>query len=722
MIPDDYLNDLKSRLASQAEDVCRHLLNGGKRVGNRWLVGGADGGPGKSMNVELKGDKVGLWRDAATGEGGDLLTLWQINQGLSFPEAVATAASFAGMLPPDTRETAPKLTHLTPASYTYDEPEAPKPAIEPLPPHNPNATQPRASTSTDWEKAVANFSEEHAAKLCEWRGFSPDFVKWLHKQELIGVHGGCFAFPVHDAKGNVTRIHYRLEKGWAYHPKGGGDSAPLVIGNPIHATHTLAFESQWDALAVLDKLDAHNPENQGIYAAYITRGATSNTNLSKLAVPHLIAFPQNDPPEKKSKTTGRTPAEEWLHKLQTTRHPVTDFLVAEIPDEHKDANDWIREEKPDRHAVFQRLIEGAENPAMRGVYETKDLFKVDTSDDPDSLIGYANRFLGKGGSWLWVGPSGIGKSTLIASFLIHAAAGVAWFGITFRRPLRIVVIQAENDRGDLAEMVRGAINASELNPDQCELAMKNIRWVHETERVGQPFCERVGSLILSTASDVVCVDPLLSYIGDDISQQKVASQFLRNGLQPILKRTGAIALVCHHTGKTPKDSGSYKGWNDSDFSYLGIGSSDLTNWARAIATFTPHGSNTGIYRFLLAKRGSRAGLRDMTTGERTNAIYLTHSGRGQGWTQCEAPEIEEKPRNGGRTPKLRDEDVIAAFKQATSPLRKDRLIAQLGTVHQVSPKTARDTVSRLLLANVLKLDSTSPRDGGGNAYEWISLQ
>ncbi len=367
------------------------------------------------------------------------------------------------------------------------------------------------------------------------------------------------------------------------------------------------------------------------------------------------------------------------------------------------------------------MIDGAENPAMRGVYETKDLFNVDTSDDPDSLIGYANRFLGRGGSWLWVGPSGIGKSTLLASFLIHAAAGVAWLGITFRRPLRIVVIQAENDRGDLAEMVRGAINASELNPDQCELAMVNIRWVHETERTGQPFCERVESLILSTASDVVCVDPLLSYIGDDISQQKVASQFLRNGLQPILKRTGAIALVVHHTGKIPKDSGSYKGWNDSDFSYLGIGSSDLTNWARAIATFTLHGANTGIYRFLLAKRGNRAGLRDMTTGERTNAIYLTHSGRGQGWAQCEAPVIEEKPRNGGRTPKLRDEDVIAAFKGTTSPLRKDRLIAQLGIIHRVSPRTARETVSGLLLANVLKLDSTSPRTGGGNPYEWISL-
>ena len=718
MIPEDYLNDVNQRLADRAEDVCRHLLAGGKRKGKRWVCGGIEGGPGQSMNVELEGGKAGVWHDAATGEAGNLLQLWEVNRGVKFPEAVAEAAGFMGMLPPDTREAAPKLT-MNPANYSYEEPPEPeevKPKTEPPPAYKENATR----NALDWEQCVKNFSDEHAAELCKWRGFSPEFVAWVKKEKLIGVHSGCFAFPVHDAKGNVTRIHYRLEKGWAYHPKGGGDNAPLIIGNPIHATYTLAFESQWDALAILDKLHAHDPENIGIYSAYITRGATSNTNLSKIAIPRLIAFPQNDPPEKASKTTGRTPAEEWLHKLQTTKHQLTEFLVAETPEGHKDANDWIREEKPDHSYVFRRMIEGAENPALKGVFETDEVLAINVEDDPNSLIGPKRRFLNKGGSWVWVGPSGIGKSTLVASFLLHAGCGVTWYGMTFRRPLRIVVIQAENDLGDLAEMIRGAIAASDLTPEQQAMARRNIRWCHETEKTGEGFCQRVESLIWETKADLVCIDPLLSYVGDDISSQKVASQFLRNWLQPVLKRTGAIALAIHHTGKTSKDPASMKGWSDSDFAYLGLGSSELTNWARAISVFMPYGANSGIFRFLTAKRGNRSGLRD-TSGEFTTSIFLEHSGQGQGWSQCAAPEIEEKPRGAGRKPKLCDDDIFKAFEGTSQPLRKDRLVAQIATDHKVGPKTVRDAVSRLLLAGKIHRIETTPREGGGTAHEWISL-
>ncbi len=264
MIPDAYLEDLKLRLATQPEDVCRRLLPGGKRNGSRWVCGGVDGGAGKSMYVDLEGGTAGLWRDAATGEGGDLLKLWQDNQGCTFPEAVAAAASFCGMLPPDTREAAPDLDKIDSSNFTYEPPSKPdetppSPNKEDLPDYNPNAgrDQPQGIAG-EWRKAVKALTAEHKSKLAEWRGFSPEFIDWMHRQELIGVHNGCFAFPVHDGNGKVVRIHYRLERSWAYHPK-GGDSAPLVIGNPIHATHTLAFESQWDALAILDRLNAHLP-------------------------------------------------------------------------------------------------------------------------------------------------------------------------------------------------------------------------------------------------------------------------------------------------------------------------------------------------------------------------------------------------------------------------------------------------------------------------------
>lgn len=712
MIPEDYLNDLNSRLSSQAEDVCRHLLTGGKRKGKRWICGGVDGGAGQSMNVELLGGKAGLWRDAATAEGGTLLDLWMANQGLKFPEAVAAAASFAGMLPPDTRESAPKLTVLSPASYTYEEPpapESPKSADEALPKYNPNATA-RPAASTDWDRAVAAFTEEHAAKLCEWRGFSPEFVKWLHGQELIGIHNGCYALPVHNTKGTVTRIHYRLEKHWAYHPKGGGDSSPLVIGNPIHAQHTLAFESQWDAFAILDKLRAHDPENEGIYSAFVTRGATSNTNLSKLAIPHLIAFPQNDPPEKKSKTTGRTPAEEWLHKLQTTRHQLTEFAVFETPPAHKDTNDWIREENPDQFHVFKHAIEGALNPILKNIRSVRDLMAYDTKDDQNSLIGYENRFLSKGGSWVWIAPSGVGKSTLLADFCIHATSGTPWHGIKFRKPMKTLVVQAENDDGDMAEMMRGAFknknNHALRTEENGKLVYTNYLSHQETERTGQKFCQWLEEIIRETKVDLVCVDPLLSYVGDDISLQKVASQFLRNWLQPVLKRTGVILVVLHHTGKPVKDgSKTTKGWNESDFSYMGLGSSELVNWARAVSVIVPT-KQDGTFLFKHSKRGKRAGMEDQFTGMKTKEIYLRHGTAEEGlaWFQekYEEPEEEEPARGGGRKPAPDPALFLDLFTEKS--VRYGDAIKMIRDHGKIAEFQAKSVLQRLLLSNKLEKD------------------
>ncbi len=712
MIPEDYLVDLNSRLASQSEDVCRHLLTGGKRKGRRWICGGVDGGAGQSMNVELDGKKAGLWRDAATGEGGTLLDLWKENQGLKFPEAVAAAASFMGMLPPDTREAAPKLT-ISPSSFTYEEPPPEEPEKEKEKEGMPAFRDtPKASTASDWDKAVASFSSEHAAKLCEWRGFSPDFVKWLHGQELIGVHNGCFAFPVHDTKGNVSRIHYRLEKGWAYHPKGGGDSSPLVIGNPIHATHTLAFESQWDALAILDKLDAHNPDNEGIYSAFITRGATSNTNLSKLAIPHLIAFPQNDPPEKKSKTTGRTPAEEWLHKLQTTRHQLTDFAVFETPAEHKDTNDWIREENPDQFYVFKHAVEGAKNPILKNIRSVRELMQYNIKDDENSLIGYENRFLSKGGSWVWIAPSGVGKSTLLADFCLHATSGTPWHGIKFRAPMKTLVVQAENDEGDMAEMMNGAFrnkfNHAIQTKESASLVYKNYLSHQETERTGQKFCQWLEEIIRETKVDLVCVDPLLSYVGDDISLQKVASQFLRNWLQPVLKRTGVILVILHHTGKPVKDgSKSTKGWNESDFSYMGLGSSELVNWARAVSVIVPS-KEDGIFLFKHSKRGKRAGMLDQFTGMKTKEIYLRHGTAEEGlaWFQCQYEEPEEEETGKRQSNRKPMPDPLTLLPLLDDKMRYFEACKMIRKEVKISDFEAKNLLHRLMLSGKIVKDGS----------------
>ena len=84
--------DVARSLAGHAEEVCRHYLFNGSRTGQYWHVGDVFNTPGQSLYVHLSGSRLGKWRDAATGEYGDLLDLIALNQRLSPMEAVLAEA------------------------------------------------------------------------------------------------------------------------------------------------------------------------------------------------------------------------------------------------------------------------------------------------------------------------------------------------------------------------------------------------------------------------------------------------------------------------------------------------------------------------------------------------------------------------------------------------------------------------------------------------------
>lgn len=87
------------------------------------------------------------------------------------------------------------------------------------------------------------------------------------------------------------------------------------------------------------------------------------------------------------------------------------------------------------------------------------------------LCTHKHRFLYRGGIALLCGPTGIGKSSFLMQLAIYLAAGLALFGIepgdTFAGiGMKILLIQAENDEGDLAEMRDGVLVGCEgLTPD-----------------------------------------------------------------------------------------------------------------------------------------------------------------------------------------------------------------------------------------------------------------
>src|SRR5688500_19891006 len=81
--------------------------------------------------------------------------------------------------------------------------------------------------------------------------------------------------------------------------------------------------------------------------------------------------------------------------------------------------------------------------------------------DPNELLRH--RFLCRGGGLLLVGPTGIGKSSLSMQAMIMWAVGRGVFWIQPVRPLKSLLVQAENDEGDLAEMRDGVIAGLHLN-------------------------------------------------------------------------------------------------------------------------------------------------------------------------------------------------------------------------------------------------------------------
>ena len=93
-------DDLKDRLHVRLREALEHLLPNGRIRSGKFHVGDVRGSKGDSLVVELSGAKIGMWHDFATGDGGDILSLWGAVLGLDprtrFPEIVSSVHEWLG--------------------------------------------------------------------------------------------------------------------------------------------------------------------------------------------------------------------------------------------------------------------------------------------------------------------------------------------------------------------------------------------------------------------------------------------------------------------------------------------------------------------------------------------------------------------------------------------------------------------------------------------------
>ncbi|MEI9961789.1 MAG: hypothetical protein WDM76_11830 [Limisphaerales bacterium] len=160
------------------------------------------------------------------------------------------------------------------------------------------------------------------------------------------------------------------------------------------------------------------------------------------------------------------------------------------------------------------------------------------------------------------------------------------------------------------------------------------------------------------------------YIGGDVKSQEAVGYFLRNLLNPLLTKFNCGCVVIHHTNKPSK--GEEKGaWQAGDYAYLGSGSAEWANWARAVLAIRSIGSHE-VFELRAGKRGARIRWKD-DDGQTSFARLIRHATEPGVICWRAASENEtpaDKPRRAGT-----QEDLIALV-PLEKPISKSLLIDQ----------------------------------------------
>lgn len=349
------------------------------------------------------------------------------------------------------------------------------------------------------------------------------------------------------------------------------------------------------------------------------------------------------------------------------------------------------------HGDVPSVKENNRQKWLSGAFTLSEYYYMDMPKET-TLLG--NRFLCREGSMLFVGPSGIGKSSASVQCDILWSLGRPAFQIKPAFPLRILCIQAENDDGDMIEMTQGVMHGLHLTPSEIEAVGKNTLYRNYKDSTGVAFLAWLEKLVQAYRPDIVRLDPLQAYLGDDAKEVSATAEFFRATLNPILTKYQCASIVAHHTPKTTGRKTNE--WSATDWMYAGAGNADLTNWARCVMVIDPVGDSQEVFRFVAAKRWKRIGWKD-PAGFPTHEKFFKHASGGSiYWEDSTVPPKVEQGKKS-------DKNDLLNLVPVTGNIPKNVLLAK-ATACGIGVNKARAWLVELCYEKTL-LEVLSEREG-----------
>jgi hypothetical protein len=286
-----------------------------------------------------------------------------------------------------------------------------------------------------------------------------------------------------------------------------------------------------------------------------------------------------------------------------------------------------------------------------------------------SLVLAGDRWLSRKTAALLVAPSGHGKSTFSTQLILGWACARRVFGINPSNALRIVCIQAEDDKNDVIEFCRMQ-HRMKLSDAEKALIRKNAHIEQIADCTGPAFFKRARTILAARGiTDVLIINPLTAYLGKDPRDPTSNADFFRVRLAKILAEFNCACIIVHHTPKT--NFIRTEDFNWWDWMYLASGEAGIVNWIRACLVMWPT-SQRGTYRFIAAKRGARIGWTEMEyyfSWSEENGICL--------WVpstedQIKAAQESKEGRSLAQTKDKHKRDVLALIPKI-DPISQERL-------------------------------------------------